>query len=49
MVRASEMSGSFSEMLDRIAEYIGQQMETKRMVVGAAIYPARDRHDGRRA
>ncbi|HED52713.1 MAG TPA: type II secretion system F family protein [Phycisphaerales bacterium] len=40
MVRASEMSGSFSDMLDRIAEYIAQEMETRRMVVGAAIYPA---------
>ena len=40
MVRASEMSGSFSKMLDRIAHYIGQQMETRKMVVGAAIYPA---------
>ncbi|MEO0512846.1 MAG: type II secretion system F family protein [Planctomycetota bacterium] len=40
MVRASEMSGSFSEMLDRIAEYMNQQMETKRMVVGASVYPA---------
>ncbi|MGV6813839.1 MAG: type II secretion system F family protein, partial [Phycisphaerales bacterium] len=40
MVRASEMSGSFSEMLDRIAGYIGQQMETRKMVVGASIYPA---------
>lgn len=40
MVRASEMSGSFSKMLDRIAAYINQQMETKKMVVGAAIYPA---------
>jgi len=40
MVRASEMSGSFSKMLDRIAQYIGQQIETKKMVVGAAIYPA---------
>ncbi len=40
MVRASEMSGSFSRMLDRIAQYIGQQLETKKMVVGAAIYPA---------
>src|SRR5262245_27267880 len=39
MVRASEMSGSFSKMLDRIAAYIGQQIETKKMVVGAAIYP----------
>ncbi|MCR9075611.1 MAG: type II secretion system F family protein, partial [bacterium] len=40
MVRASEMSGSFSEMLDRIAGYISQQIETKKMVVGASIYPA---------
>ncbi|QKK07771.1 MAG: type II secretion system F family protein [Planctomycetota bacterium] len=39
MVRASEMSGSFSEMLDRIAGYIGQQIETRKMVVGASIYP----------
>jgi len=39
MVRASEMSGSFADMLDRIAGYIGQQMETRRMVVGASIYP----------
>lgn len=39
MVRASEMSGSFSKMLDRIAGYIGQQIETRKMVVGAAIYP----------
>ena len=39
MVRASEMSGSFSAMLDRIAEYIAQEIETRRMVVGAAIYP----------
>ncbi len=40
MVRASEMSGSFSEMLDRIAGYIAQQIETKKMVIGASIYPA---------
>jgi len=40
MVRASEMSGSFSEMLDRIGGYIAQQIETKKMVVGASIYPA---------
>ena len=40
MVRASEMSGSFSKMLDRIAGYIGQQLETRKMVIGAAIYPA---------
>jgi len=40
MVRASEMSGSFSRMLDRIAAYIGQQLETRKMVIGASIYPA---------
>jgi type IV pilus assembly protein PilC len=39
MVRASEMSGSFAEMLDRIAAYIGQEIETRKMVIGAAIYP----------
>jgi type IV pilus assembly protein PilC len=40
MVRASEMAGNFSKMLDRIAQYIGQQIETKKMVIGAAIYPS---------
>jgi type IV pilus assembly protein PilC len=40
MVRASEMAGNFAKMLDRIAGYIGQQLETRKMVVGAAIYPA---------
>ncbi len=40
MTRASEMSGSFSQMLDRIAAYLGQQIETRSMVVGAMIYPA---------
>ena len=39
MVRASEMSGSFSQMLDRIAVYLAQQIETRSMVVGAMIYP----------
>lgn len=39
MVRASEMSGSFSQMLERIAAYLGQQMETRGMVLGAMIYP----------
>ncbi|MEM9559508.1 MAG: type II secretion system F family protein [Planctomycetota bacterium] len=39
MVRASEMSGSFSEMLDRIAGYLAQEIETRKMVVGASIYP----------
>jgi|TARA_R110000782_G_scaffold73091_3_gene146126 type IV pilus assembly protein PilC len=40
MVRASEMSGSFSEMLERIAGYIRQELETRKMVIGASIYPA---------
>jgi len=39
MVRASEMSGSFSQMLDRVAAYLAQQIETRAMVVGAMIYP----------
>ncbi|MCZ6446118.1 MAG: type II secretion system F family protein [Planctomycetota bacterium] len=39
MVRASEMSGSFGKMLDRIAAYITQQIETRKMVIGACIYP----------
>jgi type IV pilus assembly protein PilC len=39
MVRASEMSGSFGRMLDRIANYLAQEAETRRMVVGASIYP----------
>ncbi len=39
MVRASEMSGSFAKMLDRIAGFINQQLETRKMVIGASIYP----------
>ena len=39
MVRASEMSGSFSDMLNRIASYMAQEMETRKMVIGASIYP----------
>ncbi|MFZ4572945.1 MAG: type II secretion system F family protein [Phycisphaerales bacterium] len=40
MVRASEMAGSFAKMLDRIANYMTQQLETRKMVMGAAMYPA---------
>jgi len=40
MVRASEMSGSFSDMLERVAAYLAQQIETRQMVIGAMIYPA---------
>jgi len=39
MVKASELSGGFSKMLDRIAGYLAQQIETRSMVVGAMIYP----------
>lgn len=39
MTRASEMSGSFSRMLDRIAGYIAQEIDTRKMVIGASIYP----------
>jgi len=40
MVKASELSGGFSRMLDRVAGYLAQQIETRSMVVGAMIYPA---------
>jgi type IV pilus assembly protein PilC len=40
MVKASELSGGFSRMLDRIADYLTDQLETRGMVVGAMIYPA---------
>ena len=40
MVRASELSGSFGHMLDRIAKIITRQIETKKMMIGASIYPA---------
>jgi type IV pilus assembly protein PilC len=39
MVKASELSGGFSKMLDRIAGYLNQQIETASMVKGAMIYP----------
>ena len=39
MVKASEMSGAFARMLDRIAAYLRQEIETRKMVVGASIYP----------
>src|SRR3954463_15604290 len=39
MVKASELSGGFSKMLDRIAIYLAQQIETRSMDVGAMIYP----------
>jgi len=39
MVKASELSGNFGHMLERIAAYMDQQIETRRMVRGAMIYP----------
>src|SRR5437016_4637047 len=39
MVKASELSGGFSKMLDKIASYLNQQIETTSMVRGAMIYP----------
>lgn len=39
MVKASELSGGFSRMLDRIATYLSHQIETRSQVVGAMIYP----------
>lgn len=39
MVKASELSGGFSTMLDKIAAYLSQQIETVSMVRGAMIYP----------
>jgi len=39
MVKASELSGSFGEMLHRIADYLSQQIETRQQVRGAMIYP----------
>lgn len=39
MVKASELSGGFSLMLDRIAGYLDQQIETRNQVRGAMIYP----------
>ena len=40
MVRASELSGNFAAMLERICGYLSQQAETRSMVRGAMVYPA---------
>ena len=39
MVKASELSGGLSQMLNKISAYLLQQIETRRMVVGAMVYP----------
>jgi type IV pilus assembly protein PilC len=40
MIRASELSGSFSHILNRIAEYLSHQLETRSQVMAALMYPA---------
>ncbi len=40
MVRASEMSGDLGRMLERLAQFLDQQADTRRMVIGAMIYPS---------
>ena len=40
MIRASELSGSFSHILSRIAEYLTHQLETRSQVQAALMYPA---------
>ena len=39
MVKASELSGNFGQMLDRISNYLAQQVEIRSMVRGAMVYP----------
>lgn len=39
MIKASELSGGFSKMLDRIATYLDQQIDTRNQVRGAMVYP----------
>jgi type II secretory pathway component PulF len=39
MVRAAEMSGELGHMLERIAQSLFQQIETRRMLIGAMVYP----------
>jgi len=39
MVKASELSGSFGSMLERIADYLSHQIDTRAQVRGAMIYP----------
>ena len=39
MVAAAEISGSLSKMLDKLAEYLDQENETRSQVKGAMVYP----------
>ena len=40
LIRASEATGRLGEMLGRVAEYIGKEVETRRQIKGALTYPA---------
>jgi type IV pilus assembly protein PilC len=40
MVRAAEMSGELGHMMERISSDLSQQIDTRRMLIGAMIYPA---------
>ena len=40
LVKASEASGTLAEMLERIAQQTGSEMETRQKVKGAMMYPA---------
>ncbi len=39
LMRASEASGSMGQMLDRVAEYMAAERDTRKAVKGAMIYP----------
>ena len=39
MVAAAEASGSLSDMLQKLAEYLDQEAETRSQVNGAMVYP----------
>ena len=40
MVKASELSGGFAKMLDKVAAHLAQNIDTTSQVRGAMIYPA---------
>lgn len=39
MIAAAEMSGSLSDMLQKVAEYLDQEAETRSQIRGAMVYP----------
>lgn len=40
LIKASEATGKLGEMLGRVAEYIGKEVDTRRQIKGALTYPA---------